>query len=240
MSQTPLTRPKHVPNQALYDRESIVQPFQRREYPCYAFSHLQTPRGLPPPLCCYSDILPINTASAGFSEWIRRKSTATLSRHGMRSSISTYHIIKMGWDGVPLAAGIVRLREAGRRKSASSPMGKSAKHILATGARDRTHRPDSGDRSHNATGYQHGPQPPGALEQHAAQAAGCYRVRRVVLAPQVADIRIEAVVCDRDHAGRVPQERSSPGDGVQDRVEPQLRRLAGRSPQALLQAPGST
>lgn len=61
-----------------------------------------------------------------------------------------------------------------------------------------------------------------------------------MLAPKIADVRVDAVVRDGNDTSRVAQEGTSPRHGVEDRVQAQLRGLSSRPPQALLQAPGAT
>lgn len=62
-----------------------------------------------------------------------------------------------------------------------------------------------------------------------------------MLPPRVSERRVDAVVDHGHHARRVAQERSSPGDGVQHRVQAQLGRRRGRRPvQSLDQTPCSS
>lgn len=51
-----------------------------------------------------------------------------------------------------------------------------------------TYRPNTSNRTHNATRNHHWPQAPRALEQHATQSARCDRVHSVVLPSQIPDV----------------------------------------------------
>lgn len=103
-----------------------------------------------------------------------------------------------------------------------------------------TYRPSTCHRCHNAARDDHGPQPAGALEEHAAQRAGRDGVGGVVLAPQIAKVRVHEVVADGDDTGRVSEKGPPACDGVEHRVQAQLRGLAARPAQTLLQTPGAT
>lgn len=104
----------------------------------------------------------------------------------------------------------------------------------------KTHSPGTGYGGHNTTRNQHGPHTSCALENHSAQSAGQNGVRGIVLPSEVADAGVEEVVGDGDHTGRVAEEGTTAGDGVENRVQTQLWRLVRRPPEALLQTPGSS
>lgn len=61
-----------------------------------------------------------------------------------------------------------------------------------------------------------------------------------MLPAQISNVRVDTVVHDRDDASRIAQEWTPSRDCVQRRVQPQLGRLAGAAPEALLQAPCAT
>jgi hypothetical protein len=55
-----------------------------------------------------------------------------------------------------------------------------------------------------------------------------------MLPSHISNVRVYTVVADSDDAGRVTEERTATGDGVEDGVETKLRWLTGRSSKTFL------
>lgn len=78
------------------------------------------------------------------------------------------------------------------------------------------HSPGTSYGTDHCTRDHHGPQSLCALEEHATQCASCHGVCRVMLAPEIANAGVEAVICDGDDTGRVSEERTPARDSVEN------------------------